>query len=260
MNMQILRRSYKELEVGDIFAYRIKGQPYGFGRVIRLNAVIGGFPGAILLYIYDAFSSEKTQVPALHKDRLLVPPVGTNRRPWTVGCFETIAHLSLRPADVLPVHCFWDPERRRGYDEYGKPLRRRPRVWGFDGLDSYRTVDVMLSTALGIRPAADTVPPPPPPLEELVAGVAREFSADASRWVRGGRGDPFARSVTAWLARYRFNYTADAIAEALGYSGARGARQAIRRIDRERERLSAMLSKLGHRLEKGATAKCGRRP
>ena len=60
MNIEFLKRS-RTIAVGDLFVYRIKGHPFGYGRVIRVDARIGGFEDVIMIYIYDAFSPVKHQ-------------------------------------------------------------------------------------------------------------------------------------------------------------------------------------------------------
>jgi len=160
--MQVLKRSRKPPREGDIFVYQVKSHPFGFGRVIRLNTKIGGFERVILLYLYDAFSPTKEPVPKLDRRKLLVPPLGTNQRPWTMGYFETICHRPLEAEDVLPVHCFWDDmyEPVRYFDEFGRRLKKRSEPCNVDALGSFRTIDVEISLALGIEPAPDTIPGP----------------------------------------------------------------------------------------------------
>jgi len=159
MNMQVLKRSRKPPARGDIFAYRLRGHPFGFGRVIRLGTKIGGFEDVVLIYIYRAFSSDKNAIPELTKRDLLIPPLGINRRPWTMGYFETVAHRALDERDVLSVHCFRDEVGRRYCDEFGRSLPKRKKPCGLYALGSFRTVDAKLSMALGLEPSPDTVPP-----------------------------------------------------------------------------------------------------
>jgi len=159
MNMQVLKRSRTPPLAGGIFAYRLKGHPFGFGRVIRLGTKIGGFEDVLLIYIFRAFSMDKNAIPELTKRDLLIPPLGINRRPWTMGYFETVAHRALENRDVLSVHCFRDEIAERYCDEFGKTLPRRREPCGFFGLESFRTLDVELSIALGVPPSPDTLPP-----------------------------------------------------------------------------------------------------
>ena len=156
--MIVLKRSRRLPEAGDIFVYRIKGHPFGYGRVIRTGTRIGDFTDVVLLYIYRSFSMDKLKVPGISKRRLLIPPLGTNRRPWTMGYFETIACRPLDTQDVLPVHCFRDDAYDRYVNENGIPLKKKSDPCGVYGLDSFRTIDARISYALGIKPAPDTVP------------------------------------------------------------------------------------------------------
>lgn len=57
--LHLLRKSRKKPLVGDIFVIKIEAKKYIFGRVIRNDAFIGGFPNCNLLYIYRVFSMKK---------------------------------------------------------------------------------------------------------------------------------------------------------------------------------------------------------
>lgn len=158
MNMQVLKRSRKQPQIGDIFVYKIRRSPYGYGRVIRLDAKLGGFPDVSLLYFYRVFSTKKKEMPVLKCTDLLIPPLGTNHRGWSMGYFETIENRPLESGDVLPVHCFWDAIISKHRNEYGKVLPKIHEPCGLYALCSFRTIDVRLSMALGIEPSPDTVP------------------------------------------------------------------------------------------------------
>jgi hypothetical protein len=174
MNMRVLKRSRTLPREGDIFAYKVRGHAYGFGRVIRLGTTIGGFEDVILVYFYRAFSSDKNKVPALAKERLLLPPLGTDRGPWTRGYFETMVNRPLLPDDILPVHCFKDTVEGRFCDEYGRTLKAKSKLCVPYALDGYRTLDAQISIALGVDPSPDTLPPAPPP-EHVQQRRRREY-------------------------------------------------------------------------------------
>lgn len=155
MNLAVLKISRKVPKAGDVFVLQPLGRDFYFGCVIRTDATIGGFKNVILLYIYDITSPTKNPVPQLSPLRLLIPPKGTNRRPWTMGYFETIAHKVLLPQDVLSQHCFYDPLRKGYVDADGRERTTRFEPCGFDALDSFRTIDDAISRALGIPLAPD---------------------------------------------------------------------------------------------------------
>lgn len=159
MNLQMLRRSRKRPKPGDVFVYKLRDHSFGFGRVVRTDILAGGFPGAMLLYIYDAFSDTKESIPKLDKKQLLLPPFGINRTPWTMGYFETVEHRPLTQQDVLNKHCFWDDVNECYLNEFGEKLLRRYEPCSLDGLHSFRTIDVKISRALGEEPSPDTLPP-----------------------------------------------------------------------------------------------------
>lgn len=151
----MLRKSRRAPEVGDIFLLNPPGT-YLYGRVIRTDANPLGVGGGILVYVYGIRSSAPRPIPDLLRSDLLVPPMMTNRIPWSRGFFEFLENRSLTRFDVLEQHCF------RGYlgrdlhaDEFGTELRRPVEPVGEFGLHSYRTIDDEISTALGIPLAPD---------------------------------------------------------------------------------------------------------
>lgn len=155
MNMRVLKKSRRRPKPGDIFIFQMPDKLYRYGRVIRVDATIGGFPGCTLLYIYSVTSETKMPVPVLKRDELLLPPKGTNRQPWLKGYFETLEYRQLELDELLPAHCFWDPVYERYVDADGQQLDRRCEPCGFDALSSYRTIDDDVSKALGIPLAPD---------------------------------------------------------------------------------------------------------
>jgi len=150
-NFEFLEKSRKELRPGDIFVLKPKGHDYYFGRVINTNAESGFGPGrAVLIYIYNATSRDKTQIPKLDKNNLLIPPEMINRLGWSRGYFENVGFKKLTKNDVLDVHCFWDPLRKRYINEKKQVLDGPHEPVGRYGLGNYLTVDDQVSDALGI--------------------------------------------------------------------------------------------------------------
>jgi hypothetical protein len=148
-NLRVLRPSRKPPRPGDIFVLKPDDYRYVFGRVIRTEVNVGGFPGGILIYIYGPTSSRKDRVPALDRDDLLLPPLATNRLPWVRGYFQTIATSPLKDSDILAVHCFRSSSGDY-FDEMGNPLRGPIGRVGEFALQSYRSVDDLVSDALDI--------------------------------------------------------------------------------------------------------------
>jgi hypothetical protein len=87
-------------------------------------------------------------------ERLLIPPLVVNQKPWTMGYFERVARVPLAASDVLPVHCFYSAWRNKYFDEAGRELPARIEPCGEFGLHSYLTVDDELSRALGFKPVS----------------------------------------------------------------------------------------------------------
>lgn len=149
MNMIVLKRSRKKPRVGDIFVLKIVGFPFHFGRVIRTDAKAGDFDNMNLIYIYNAGSSNFTLLPSLSKNDLLIPPLMTNDRPWTMGYFQTINHQELTTRDVLKLHVFRD-SRGWFFDDKNNRLKGNYRHYGGWGLTGYYGIDHYVSKALGL--------------------------------------------------------------------------------------------------------------
>ena len=148
-NLRILKPSRKAPLAGDIFVLRPNSLRYFFGRVVRTDASTGSIVG-ILAYIYKTSAPKPLPVPPLRRDDLLIPPFIINRLPWSRGYFEIVERRSLTPWDTLSVHCFRDVLTGRYYDELGRPLSSPVPPVGIRGLHSFRTIDDLVSDALGI--------------------------------------------------------------------------------------------------------------
>ncbi len=154
MNLTVLKKTRRAPEVGDIFVTCPPDGKYRFGRVIDTNADPLGVGGAVLIYLYQVAATAKTPVPALLRGQLLVPPIMTNKQPWTKGYFEHVENRPLSAMEVLPQHCFKDT-RGWYFDQEGKRLAGPVGPVGQWGLHSYRTIDDEISKALGIPLAPD---------------------------------------------------------------------------------------------------------
>lgn len=154
MNLAVLKKTRRAPEVGDIFAMQPPDGQFLFGRVIDTNADPLGVGGAVLIYVYRVRAAAKTPVPALLRGQLLVPPMMTNKLPWTRGYFEHVENRLLSPMDRIPQHCFKDT-RGWYFDEHGTRLSGATEPVGSWGLDSFRTIDDKVSKALGIPLSPD---------------------------------------------------------------------------------------------------------
>lgn len=136
---------------GDIFVLSIiKGQ-YIWGRVIATDAKTGnGFEGCNLIYIYNIQSDNIIDIPMLDCKDLLIHPIITNNLPWSKGLFHTVTNQEITQNDKLDTHCFKDVVFNKYYDEYENELHKKYDPCGFYGLDSYRTIDDLISNKLGI--------------------------------------------------------------------------------------------------------------
>jgi hypothetical protein len=107
--------------------------------------------GLNLIYIYDAQRPSADPPPDadLIPSRLLVPPIMTNRLPWSRGYFETVDRREAHSQLLLNVYCFRD-SRGRYFDERGDELTAPIEPVGERGVHSFRTIDDLVSDALGI--------------------------------------------------------------------------------------------------------------
>jgi hypothetical protein len=150
VNLAVLKKTRRAPQRGDIFAMRPPDGQFLFGRVVSTEANPLGVGGAILVYIYRPRAPEKTDVPELLRGQLLIPPVMTNRLPWSKGYFEFVENRPLSSHDILPQHCFKDDVRGGYRDEHGSRLDHPVEPVGEWGLHSFRTIDDEVSKALGI--------------------------------------------------------------------------------------------------------------
>jgi len=155
MNMKVLHPSRKNIVPGDTFCLQIIDGRFHFGRVIRTDASIGGWPNVILVYIYRSTSTKKEEIPLLARTDLLVPPFGTNKQPWLKGYFETLTNSSLSERDVLPIHCFKSRARGTYHDADGRRIDSPIIPCGDFALEGFGSIDNMLSDALNIARTPD---------------------------------------------------------------------------------------------------------
>lgn len=153
-NLRVLCKRGRKPSLGDIFAFQVNALPdrFFFGRVIATDTLIGNMPTptVILIYLYRVTSQTKSEVPALGRQDLLVPPIGTNTVAWTRGFFETIRNAALTDRDRLKQHCFEDALTGRYLDEYGHRLSGPTEPVGFYGLSGVGSIDDKVSAALGV--------------------------------------------------------------------------------------------------------------
>ena len=149
-NFQMLKRTRRAPESGDVFAFQHKLFPdkYFFGRVAATDTRLGNLDGGvILIYVYRTSAPSKSSVPLLKVVDLLVPPIGTNKIPWTSGYFELVATGENGPQDLLSQHCFADG-RGSFVDEYGVRLAEPIGPIGFYGLSGLLSIDNQITKAL----------------------------------------------------------------------------------------------------------------
>jgi len=155
MNLRKISKAKKSPQAGDIFIFTLDRTEYMFGMIVTTKARIGPMEECVLIYIYSHATKDPSKVPELLKHDLLVPPMMTNKRPWTMGYFKTITHTNISHADTFPAHCF-KSSRGRYYDEWGHQIKPNLKIpCGEWGLQSYRTIDDTISKALGLQLSKD---------------------------------------------------------------------------------------------------------
>lgn len=70
-----------------------------------------------------------------------------------------------------------------------------------------------------------------PELQRIVAAVAEKFGSDPADWRADKRVNDASRALAAYLARRRFGYSGNQVAEALGYRSGSSVSSAVARID-----------------------------
>jgi hypothetical protein len=156
-NLQVLKKTRKKPQLGDIFVFQLEPLPdrFFFGRVVKTDTKIG-FIGneinnIILIYIYNATSNDKHNIPELKLEDLMFPPEGINSLPWSRGYFETVRSGENDPKDVYPRHCFKSCSRKGVYyDEYANRLDEPFEPCGEWGMVGYGTIDRAVSRLMGI--------------------------------------------------------------------------------------------------------------
>lgn len=155
MNLAQLKKSRRRLQVGDIFVMLPPDGEFLFGRVIDTAAELISGVTCNLIYVYRVRSRLKSPIPELRRSQLLIPPRLTNRLGWSRGYFEHVENRPLSAKDRFPKHCFRDFLTGRYFDERARPLKRPIKPVGMRGLNSYRTIDDAVSSALGIPLSPD---------------------------------------------------------------------------------------------------------
>jgi hypothetical protein len=159
--MLVIEPSRKKIRAGDIFTFTVNREEFWFGRVIyegiefckrTVNGInIPGWPNTTFLYLYNAVGSSMNDIPMLDRNRLLIPPLGTNHMPWRKGYFFTVANRAIHQEDVLPEHCFRDYSYNCYRNLHGDVLPQRIEPSGFYALDSYQTIDDSVAKALAAK-------------------------------------------------------------------------------------------------------------
>ncbi|KLG17861.1 hypothetical protein YA52_15810 [Enterobacter roggenkampii] len=127
---------------GDVFYFQLNDGRLGYGMVSLGKIDIGPFKNAIVIYIYDYFTSSLQEDAVLAKDNLLLPPIITNNSCWKNGYFVTFKTIETSEVDILPQHYFKNPVRNKIYDQHGvaidSPIENIPI--GEESIQFYKSV------------------------------------------------------------------------------------------------------------------------
>ena len=140
-----LMRFEKQKEMpqeGTIFAYR-NAEPqqwnnsnclWRFGRYMK-----HGKGKYSLIYLYDAKSENKDDIPKLGKHNLYWNPIVVDINKFiNTGYFVNITHREVKKEELLEEYCFWD-EKDKWVDIWGTPIRNSnyPKEWESIGYGDY---------------------------------------------------------------------------------------------------------------------------
>ncbi|MEU8201564.1 Imm26 family immunity protein [Streptosporangium sp. NPDC049046] len=153
LHFEKLKSSRKRLTAGDLFTFSVKNRGNFFGRVI-IPSMPEDHPltdAACLIYIYALESPSITiDYRTIDTRSFLIPPLFTNRRPWTMGYFQTLASPPLGERDILKKHCFWDIPFGKYVDEMRRPIESKVMPCGMFGVASYSAISSEVGRALGL--------------------------------------------------------------------------------------------------------------
>jgi hypothetical protein len=149
------KKSRKAITVGDVFTIKLTTGDYYFGRVISDKA--DQYPPTeekfYLVYLYNAKSRARENIPKLDKNDLLIPPYLTISGDWTSGYLETIKNIPLTEGDVLDQHYLYNPITKLYNDGFGNIIDKpesKNAIVGEDGLASRALFDKEIRSALGL--------------------------------------------------------------------------------------------------------------
>lgn len=105
IRMQVLGKSRKQIQVGDIFVLRFAGVGYVWGRVACTTAKCGMGPATYcVVYIFNVVTPELDPIPELYLDKMTLPPYIVARQMWSqFGHFQTVARREPSAGDLLEV-------------------------------------------------------------------------------------------------------------------------------------------------------------
>lgn len=113
------KKQKKWPEAGDVFYFQLSDGRFGYGMVALGKIDVGPFKNAIVIYIYDNFTSSLGENIVLNKERLLLPPIITDASCWKNGYFVTLKNIDPNSMDIYPEHYFKNPIRHKVYDHHG---------------------------------------------------------------------------------------------------------------------------------------------
>jgi len=154
-NMIVQTPYKKKLRVGDIFILKYPSELFLFGRIMKLDADIGGFPNCIKVHIYNLQCKSADLPDGLINNPLLIAPVFLNRLGFSRGYMPIVANVEVEPHHNNDGACYIDVFPKKRYvNELGEDTEKTDSV-GAWGLSNYRTLDDDISIAIGIPEASE---------------------------------------------------------------------------------------------------------
>lgn len=137
--LHVLQPTRKNPKIGDIFVMEPKENLFYFGKVIDANVVSKNplFNGGYLIYLYNCPAKTKEIPNQLDPNKLLIPPLVTNKQGWVKGYFETVGSSDVTSEEKNLDYGFWHSTSEKFYSLSWDVLTEKPRQFIRNGLISY---------------------------------------------------------------------------------------------------------------------------
>ncbi|GKS09266.1 hypothetical protein YDYSY3_02660 [Paenibacillus chitinolyticus] len=110
-----------------------------FGKVVNANVESKNpfFNGGYLIYLYNYPAKTKEIPNQLDPNKLLIPPLVTNKQGWLKGYFETVGSRDVTSEEKNLDYGFWHSTSEKFYSLSWEKLKEKPSQFIRNGLISY---------------------------------------------------------------------------------------------------------------------------